>query len=314
MEKIPIYFDASALKDSSCFKKFWLHVVESWKPIGGGHGDYRMAFGSAIHKFNENHYKGGDRKRGMQQALDYYTPWNTNLNITQWEFRTSSNLLKICQKYHDRFANDPSDFKPLIDKDGKKQVEYKFQIKIWENEKYILYLCGTIDLICSYEGYPILLVDHKSTSSKNDQYFFKDYDWNIQTMLYSKVWREANNLDYYPPVLINGIFCKKPTKKAMDDGIFDGVEFDRSAPIQYDDDRMARFTEWINSRIKSIIYYLQNEGNPNINPLENYDMSACRKFGLCEYFDVCKLPTEMQRGALEGGFEIHKYNPLRFRD
>jgi len=322
--KIPIYFDASALKNSSCFRNFWRIAVEGWRKIGDetarGHA---MAYGSGIHKFLEHIYKGGTKKDALQLALDYYTPWNVTLNLNNaYEFRTSANLLKVCNQYYQRFIhtldnNIPMlDFIPLEDsKTGIKQVEYKFQIKIWENDKYVLYLCGTIDLICLYEGYDILLVDHKSTSSKLNEQFFIPFEWDIQTMLYSKVWRETNNLASYPPVLINGIFVKKPTIKNSKGGIFDGVEFDRSPVIEYDDARMDAFTVWLNSRIKSIIYYLENESNPSINPIDNYDMAACKSiYGNCQFFNICKLPAEFQQGALEGSFEIFKYNPLCFRD
>jgi hypothetical protein len=313
--KIAIYFDASSLKDSSCFRKFWRIVVEGWRRKGELKGNHPMAFGSAIHKYLETVYKGGTHKAGLQAAFDYYKPWQATLNMTPYEFRTVGNLLKICDRYPTRFLGGKEfdeiklDFVPQKDKDGKPLVEYRFQIKIWENDKYVLYLCGTIDLVCEYQGYSNLIVDHKSSASRVErEKFFNDYDWNIQTMLYSKVWREATGLDYYPPVMINGIFVKKPTLKAEKDGIFDGVEFDRSAIITYDDERMERFTTWLNSRIKTIIYYLET---PSDNPTENYDMAAC--WG-CSFFNVCKLPTRFHLGALEQGWERVTYNPLHFRD
>ena len=313
--KIPIFFDASALKNASCFRHFWRSVVQGYKSKGKEARGHAMAYGSGIHKFLEVLYKGGTKRDGLQVALDYYTPWDKTLNLTNFEFRTASNLLKVCNKYHRVFlSNDKLDFTPLTDKDGKKLVEYKFSVKIWENDTYILYLAGTIDLICEYEGYTNLIVDHKSTSVREDHgKFFSQYDWDIQPMLYSKVWREANGLDNYPPVLINGIFVKKPTKKAEEaGGMFDGVEFDRSGVIEYDDDRMSKFTDWLNKRVKSIIYYLEN---PLLNPLDNYEMAACKSiYGTCPFFGVCKLPEEYQASALEQEFEIIKYNPLKFRD
>lgn len=140
-----------------------------------------MAFGSAIHKYLETVYKGGTFKEAANCALDYYKPYNETLGNSVFEFRSSKNLLLTCEAYHRRYGNGNRDsllintdneFKPLIDttNNNTPQVEYKFQIPVWENSVYQLFLAGTIDLVCSYAGYDLVLVDHKSTSKLSDKF------------------------------------------------------------------------------------------------------------------------------------------------
>jgi hypothetical protein len=320
--KRQVYIDASALKESACLRHLWWDAVIGYTPTGSKQKEYKMAYGSGIHKFLENYYLlKPSVKDCIQSGVDYYQPWNDELNITNWEFRTGNNMFKTCKAYAVRYPRRKEqetlflatdDFHPLVDPTGKPYVEYKFALPIYSGKDYDLILCGTIDLICSYDGESPLLVDHKTTANKVEeaQYFFRQFDFNIQTMLYSKVWKETHGLDYYPKVLINGIFLKKPTKKAEDAGIFDGVEILRSHVIEYTNEEMDNFDKWFDGKLETIISYLDSgEEVP-------FDMSCCGpKFSkMCQYYEVCKLPKSFQQGRLDCDFEIQQYNPLAFRD
>lgn len=322
--KRQIFIDASALKNASCFRHLWWTVVECYQSTH--EKAHRMAFGSAIHLFLEDIYKGIPVKAAIERAVEYYKPYNDSLELSLYEFRTTTNLIKICLAYVKAYSSKgfggdvvniwdgTYDFIPHKDKQGKPLVEYKFAIPIWANDYIDLILSGTIDLVASYNSIPHVLVDHKTTAMKVDDKFFAPYDWDIQPMLYCKVWKEANNLDYYPPFIINGIGCKKPTEKAAKEGRFDGVEFKRGGLIQYDESQMKWFDIWLGRNIQKLIANLMLWGK-NYEPSKDYNMSACKSiFGQCKYFSICKLPINMQQIKLQNDYVVHHYNPLKFRD
>lgn len=321
--KQTIMIDASSLKHISCFRKFYRMVVKGYKAKDVYRGDYKMAYGSAIHKFLEGYYACKPIKDCVQLAIDYYKPFNDTVKYSAREFRFNNNLIKTCEAYQKAFPRisfddntikiSDNDFQPHSDIKDKQTIEYKFAITIYENEKYRLVLTGTVDLVCSYAGIEILLVDHKSTatSAEYSDDFFSAYALDIQTMLYSKVYKEALKLDYYPMILINGIFVSKPTDKAAKNNIFDGVEFKRSSPISYSNGQMEQFNMWFNEKIAEIKLYMEN----NFEDVENiFNLSFC-KHGTynCQFFDVCKLPIKFHQAALDNNFITKTYNPLEFR-
>lgn len=318
--KRQVFIDASALKKATCFRHLWWTIFYGYKH--GGEKAHKMAFGSAIHLFLEDIYKGKTVKEGIVRAVEYYQPYHDTLDLTVREFRTIPNLIKTCQEYvkAHNFKNDSiifsTDFEPHTAKDGSKLVEYKFAIPIWTNAKYELILSGTIDLIAKTHGLPLVLVDHKTTALANKPEFFKPYEWEVQPMLYSKVWKEANKLDFYPPFMINGIFCKKPTEIAAEKGEFDGVSFNRSSLMQFAPDKMREFDIWLSNQIYKVVGALTEiTENPNYDPALDYNMAACHSaYGMCKYFSACKLTKQYQKNKLETSYTKELYNPLTFRD
>lgn len=318
--KIDIYFDASLLKDSSCFRRIWWRTVGGYRPGNSLRADnYKAGFANAVHYFMQDWYLGMSPKDAVIRGMKYYEQFNDKINWTDFEFRSTANFLKICLAYAKQYKDRTEDFQILQNMQDQKIIEYKFSIPIWENEKYRLILAGTVDLVCAYQGYPILLVDHKLDSmSKTEKSFFRQFDMDIQTMMYSKVYKDKLGLEEYPPVMINGIFCKKPTKKSQDAGLYDGVVFERSPIIQYSKEDMDGFEDWLTNKINVLCFWLEKITKENLKPSQMpvHERAACKiNFGgLCEYFDVCKLPPMFHEAKLNGSFKDEKYNPLTFRD
>lgn len=321
--KQTIMIDASSLKHISCFREFYRLVVKGYKAKDVYKGDYSMAYGSAIHKFLEGYYGCKPLEDCIKMATDYYRPFNDTVKYSIREFRYVENLIKTCNEYRKHYPRaleninnimlDSNDFQPHLDIKDKQTIEYKFAITLHETDKYILVLTGTVDLVCSYAGIEILLVDHKSTSTSVEYAddFFSNYALDIQTMLYSKVYKESLKLNYYPMVLINGIFISKPTQKAEKEGIFDGVEFKRSPPISYSSEQMEQFNIWFDRQISLINDHLYESF---INAENDFNLASCKsgKYN-CQFLNVCKLPTKFHQGALDNNFIVKQYNPLEFR-
>lgn len=347
--KKQIYIDASALKNSACFRRLWWTIVECYKldfkdeleivlePISHPDNpatrkinrlDYKMAFGTAFHIFLENYYKLKPIEECANLAIEYYQPYNDNLYPSPREFRTNTHLLNCIKKYKEhyprqrdgeKFLLGPDDFQPHIDKLGNPKIEYKFAIPFWGNDKYDLFISGTIDMIAEYCGIKELLIDHKTNAPKSFEdkaidSFFAPYSFDIQTMLYSKVYKELNDLDYYPQVMINGIFLKYATAAASKEGIFDGVLFKRSTNFQYTNEQMRWFDGYLARKLSLLISYLDGRQGENL-PEDNFEMSACKMYGLCPYFKACSTEDKnFQSIILQTQYVRHHYNPLKFRE
>jgi len=314
-----IFIDASSLKNYTCNQAFFWTVKESYQKINA-YSKHALSYGSAIHIFLEHFYKGLLVSECLALAVKYYTPFHETLSMSDSEFRTMSNLQQTCLVYAKRYPrNVTEDFKPHQDNETNKTVEYKFAIPLWSNNKYQLVLSGTVDLPCSYLGYPLLLVDHKTSSmhfAKAKEYM-SGYSLDIQTMLYSKVYKEILELDTYPPVMINGIFIKKPTKIASDKGLWDGVNFYRSNIIAYSEEQMEDFNIWFDRTIGEIINIISlatasEDAGENYN--YNYNIASCKSsYGHCKFFEVCNKPRRFHQTLLNQNYIVKQYNPLAFR-
>lgn len=314
-----IFIDASSLKNYTCNRAFFWTVKESYQKVRED-SKHALSYGSAIHIFLEHFYKGLPVSECLALAVKYYAPFHETLSMSAYEFRTMSNLQNTCLAYAKRYPrNITGDFKPHQDNENSKTVEYKFAIPLWSNNKYQLVLSGTVDLPCSYLGYPLILVDHKTSSMQfaKAEAYMSGYTLDIQTMLYSKVYKEILGLDAYPPVMINGIFVNKPTKAATDKGLWNGVNFYRSGVIAYSEEQMEDFNIWFDRTIGEIIGIIsmatasEDAGETYVY---NHNIASCKSgYGHCKFFEVCNKPRRFHQTSLDHNYIVKQYNPLAFR-
>jgi hypothetical protein len=261
-----IYIDASSLKDSACPRKFYWNVMCGLRPRYEG-SLVSMPYGTAIHKAFQNYYSNYTIKDCIMPAIDYYTPYNDSI-LNEYEFRTTPHLVQTLKVYFKQNPQGSDGIKAILtgkNADGidTYSVEQQFQFPFYQTSKTIVQLCGTIDINGLYFGQRCL-IDHKTVgmsvaldddgkpSNKDVQRrmdsYFEEYKMNIQPQLYIWVDNHLNRKgDIYLPFVVNGIFVKKVTKKALDEGRFDGCYFQRSKVIEYSPEQMSRFenTVWI---------------------------------------------------------------------
>lgn len=301
-----IYIDASSLKESGCLRKFYWSSIKGYSS-GKESSDTKIQYGSAIHLGLESWYKGEEVKDCVVRAIKHYEPFTENLS--EKDFRTVDHLYRTLTGYFRQYPREGDNIVPL----SKEHIELKFSIPFWQNDEYVIVLCGTIDMKATYAGMKII-VDHKSTSANNAEFYFSDYDLNIQVMFYSWLDKQISGESSYLPVLVNGIFIKKPTIKAQEKGEFDGVTFQRSTVITFSNEQMAQFEYWLNSKISYIIQGLENGDTDNYFHY-SFDLAFCKTpFGVCKYFNVCRVPMELQAASIEANYKIEEYNPLKWRE
>lgn len=133
---------------------------------------------------------------------------------------------------------------------------------------------------------------------------------DIQPQLY--VWTDnylnKRGPDYWLPFVINGIFIKSVTQKALKEGEFDGVNFSRSKVIQYSKDQMMTFERYFKRKLVEIVDQFECE---IMETLE--ERSFCKTpYGLCKYFAICKSPTDLQNAIALTNYKQVVYDPMKF--
>lgn len=335
MSKRIIYIDASSLKsDSICDRRFLLHIIRGYSQ-GVRAANYKAGYGTAFHAFLENYYSVPPADRLTQWTrltnigMEAYKKYEPHIDWTsKFEFRTPDHLHKVMAMYSGRYRLGDS-LVPLTFKmpapegvipDTSSLLEKKFCVPWYEDETLIIYLTGTIDMICDYHG-RVIIVDHKSTSTQQAYIgrFFEEFRMSIQGQLYVKIFRQLSGMSEYVPLLINGIFVKKPTKASEEKGIFDGVHFQRSSLIEYTEEQMNQFDEYLQRTLNHILgaikVYGLKELLEDVADLGPTNYAACHgRFSSCPFYEMCALPPKEQILYLKSRYNSETYNPLCFND
>lgn len=299
MDKITIHLDASALKESSCplrLQRIILHGLQK-----EGQVYYKLAYGTAFHKFLQNWYCNKPLEECLEIATDYYLPFLQQLQ--EEDFHTLSHLRASLQHYAKIYPRESDGIVPM-------GVEEKFSWPCREGSWYRIVLSGTVDLPATFHGIKCI-IDHKTSGTYQIESYFKEYSLSIQGMFYVLMDKVITGRDYYLPLVINGLFLKKPTIAATKLGQWDGVKLQRSNIIEYSPAQMEFFKDWLEKKINEIVLLLESFGNEDWP----YELSACQqKFGLCKFFDLCATDKEFRAMKIKNSFVKSHYNPLQFQD
>lgn len=327
MEKRHIYIDASSLKsDFGCDRRYLNHIVRGWTK-GLREANYKAGYGTSFHVFLENYYSESPSLRAVnawtytQKALDMYKRYEPHINLTDVkEFRTMEHLKKLCEYYPQRYAYGDSITPIPQNKEGSEHLlESKFCVPFAEGEDYIIFLSGTIDMVADYGG-RLVIVDHKTTGSWDVDRFFAEFAMNIQTQFYVRMFRLLSGMNEYLPIVVNGIFIKKPTKEAQKKGEWDGARLQRSMIIEYTDEQMAQFEWWLKGALSKIKALVENYKGEILNNDEPYELgtpnySACfGRFSACPFYEMCAAPASNQIALLKSAYQNEQYSPLHFND
>ena len=301
------YFDASSLSKTSCLLELQRHNIQGWKQPRKEH-EYKMAYGTGFHYFLREWYAGTAFDLCLKRAMDYYNQWE--FIVPADDYHTPLHLEQAIRLYAKRFPQGQDLLEPLELKSGGLALEQKFSFPYYECDSFVMTIAGTIDFIGKY-GNSFCLVDHKTCGSWDRRGFFAGYDLDVQMRLY--VWafqRLYPEFDFWPGAVINGIFKKAPTQKATKEGVFDGVDFERSPFISYSEDSIRRFEKWLFQRLDTIrdLLTAQTARWPE-------EFSCCKR-GIfpCRYSPICARDTADQPAMLESSFHQERYEPLKFQD
>lgn len=312
-----IRLDASALVNcGGCILKLWLTTVEGWR---GPKLSISTEYGSAFHIFKETMRQKHSMELGIHAAQNYFKSKLPDMDIPKDKLWLNiGHLNKTCQDYEERFGTngEKDDFETLVKDDGTLALEQTFSIPLYEDDNFIIMLCGTIDDQGKFKhGGCYGIADEKTTSEWDRNKFFAKFDLSPQLLTYTyavKWYGERWPDSIYGKMckagrigtFINGVFLKKDAPS----------EFVRSKVMYFRDEQLAEFEaglkDLVNQLVQRLIFY----------PLRPYKqgLSTGKCLGdygrMCEFAGPCNAPDDQSMFAvLKNYYKQKEYNPLDFR-
>lgn len=323
-----IRFDASAIKDSACFRKFWLTVVEGYKEKQTNHDTH---YGTCFHKCAETIERtGGDVNAGVQAAVTCWRDAEPYLYIKpKKKYLNVGHLTMACNLYGQQrqvnsifttleYHKNPDTGEPL--------VEQKFSIPVYEDEHYLFLLQGTIDGIGFIKGGCNVIPDWKTTASYEQEEYFEGYKLSPQmlTYFYGLWWY----LKHYPDSSISRVLRGKALAVFIFGAFLSAgkiVEFGKSPLLWFGEDDVLLFEKKLAELVDLVMDYatmLKDPASPfSLPPPDGMLNGACvSPTGFkCKFFAACAARTsqggggdKMTRHILDSTFKKKEYKPFEF--
>jgi len=294
--KALIRLDASSLSLIGCKRRFQLtNLLGYTAPIQAPWLD----FGGAIHQGIAD----WRRARALQQQHDEKEiirkaqHWYALRPCEKGEPRDIDNLALVLQQYFDVYRLD--NIKPLTVSTPDVAVELPFQIPWMEFEDVAVDLCGAMDLVGECGGRKMFL-DVKHSSTTAIQSHQEEQLLRPQFHIYSWVLRKIGFVDYYPPVVVDGVYINKKYR---------GCKLFRSLPHELSEFMVERVMDDVREWTTEIVRLWRARGKHVAWPC-NYSQCA-GKYEKCEFTYVCQAPDQFQTLAL-GQFAQRVYDPRTF--
>lgn len=294
-------------------------AVEGWRnPLPMNDTQY----GTAVHKFIAQMYlTGGNMMEAYKAAKkDFQKPSEMR---DKKAYLTEAHFTKTCFDYWQNYLQK-DDFELLIDPSTNlPTVEITFEIKIYEDESFIVYLCGTIDKLGKFKNGCYALGDYKTTSSWDTNGYFTQYELSTQLLTYKYAIKKMG--DMYPDSIFGHI--NKFPVGAFIDGIFlkssKETTFKRSEVFFIDkkhaDGLLEEYEKNLMRRTLELLYALERgihhkTGLLNGACANGYGTSSPMG-ALCKFFQVCACKDEIARThVLRNNFVQKEYHPLKFNE
>lgn len=307
MSKLILRIDASALKESSCLRRFYWNVVSGYRSRLNTND---IEFGSAFHEFvkvmKENP---GRYDMATKAAVDRYSVPMTIKS--RKEYMNVTYLTQVCMTFWQQWVEKDL-FETVKDDSGKPIVEAKFSYPYYADNEVEVLLCGTIDDICKHKHGTYAIRDYKTTSSGKKDEYLAGYALSPQLMFYRMV------IGYYAKTYPESLFGKlaQQNVSAFIDAIFlqgaaKPAEFKRSEVFTFKQAQLDEFELLVQSRILELVKWVKANVLPAREGMLN---GACQTvYGPCKYFGACIQSDETATNHMLGRYFIQQeYNPLKF--
>lgn len=294
-----------------CPRKAFYSLEQKWRP---DNETPATLFGSAIHKALEVFYAGdiAERKMPKWEVLELMSYGHrtdgddTDLllrsvrafvekaeplkELPESDKRSIQNGVYTLYHYFKAYIADP--YVIYSDEDGP-FTERQFSLIVYEDDKLIIELFGTIDFVFQHRlTKEILPGDHKTTSSLSfggSSYYDRDRP-NLQYSCYAMGIRRVFGL-HSDQFLVNMIEVKAKPKTSKGSP----PSFPRQLTLR-DEDDFSELTDCIYEAVTSYLKWKRN-GKWPMGPL-----SACNLYGGCNFKAVCSAPTSMRETILKAKF------------
>ncbi len=295
-----IKLDASLYSQSACPRRlFYLGA----RGLVYDTKSYKMEYGTAFHKALQEYYTTGDTKKALAIALEHYC--QPDIHIPDSDFRDAGHLAATLTQYFSTYEKFDG-LKPDMSDEGP-MLEQRFAIPYdTDGERIDVVLCGTIDMIGTLNGMPVL-VDHKTTSLTAVDRYLDSYYNSPQMMMYTMVYKHLFP-DEDRSVVINGIFLSRSGRN----------KFRRSTLITFPDHVLTEFENHVRTVVKSFMAGIRRVVDDGETPENVFlpNFTCCEtKFGTCNFSPVCTTPRAEDRETIIGTTFTTRntYDPLQFQ-
>lgn len=325
MGKRIIRIDASSIKDSHCFRKIWLQVVEGYKEQGLSSD---VHYGSCFHLNVEVTEQTGNIVQGVMAAQQLWSDKVAELYVKKnKQHLTAAHLMQACKMYgEERLCNSIfTDVEYLTNPvdPTKKLLEQKMSVPLYEDDNLLILLQGTIDGLVKLRNGCICIADWKTTSSWDKDAYFEGYKMSpqLKTYLYGLHYYRDN----YPNSPIGRLLRSSPGEiGAFIYGGFHSatkiMEFARSDIFWFTEAQMDEYTEKLNDLVDRIVAHVGLHKDGSLPIAEGSFNGSCILYGnnRCKYFSACSAEVQMNsspamvRHVLDTKYEKREYRPLEF--
>lgn len=306
--KLTINIDASSLSESSCILRMRRVVVEGYRTKLSSAS---MVYGSAVHKFIDTMFKtSGNMPESFKAMSEVFN--RPKLNEKASHLLDERHLQTTCITYWHHLRND-TDFQVLALPDGKPATEITFSLPYYEDDNFIVNLCGTIDTIGAIRGGCYCIRDFKTSSVWDVKGYLSSYSMSRQLRFYALALRIM--YERFPESLL-GRIGGSTVIGARIDGIFlkpDAREnkYENSQVFQYRDADIVQFRSMLDKYIPRLLESIRTTDNPEPEGILN---GSCDTKYKCKFWTVCCAPAEIREVIFERDFRKVPYNPLAFSE
>ena len=317
MSKIEINIDSTVLSAAGCIKQLILKTVgtiENGQPTGGYKErgvPIKMGYGICVHKFIDVMYKtSGHYPEASKAALDMFNSLAIIHNKQAAHLSDTKHLLTTCYGVWSHIESD-SEFEVMMLGD-KPATEITFSLPYFEDDYVKINLCGTIDRIGKIRGGCYCIRDWKTTSSWDNNGYFKSYELSRQLRIYTLACKMMSR-QHPDSVLgkvgatnmgaaIDAIFLKP---KANDNKIAS------SSVFQYKMDDLVLFEDTLRAICLRLSNAIQNEWYPK----EGIANGNCEmRHGKCSFWNCCAADDSVEHILLKRDFEQKTFDPLKYNE
>ena len=359
MSKIKLKLDATGLGHSGCILDLYRTVIGDINEQGEATGGYKerlfnaeLTFGIAVHKFIDIAFKTkGDlivARRHAHRLFDSVPtkehekkPWlndkryldvvTTNVWTDFVMEEQNFDLIELvlpCWRCRgtgmtDNGSHEIGNIQCLTCK-GLKQflqpaTEVTFDINYYEDDNIQVSLVGTIDMIGKMRNGPYIIGDWKTSSSWNNEGYFKQYEMSRQLNIYNLAVKLMCNM--HPDSVIGQIGAKQLS--AFINAIFlnkdpNKTEVIRSPSYPFRTDKVDAFQMTLDDKIKELSQavktgYLPKQGILNGHCIK-WQSVIDQNFVTCQFWDVCRNPDNVGAILLKRDFIQKPFDPLNYNE
>lgn len=288
-EKKIIFLDPTSMKELNCHQKFSFMNLNGYRSKTN---NPKLEFGSAVHIALAERQKGRSMLESQTEALKYF--FEKCPTVPESEYRNAGYLAQTLARYFSYYSFDP--FTPLKNSEGH-AVELPFKIPYKSYPDIDVLLCGVIDSVGMISG-RLCIKDIKTTSAYNIREYLDAYASSVQMLTYSLALKLLGLVDYYAPIMIDGIFLR--AKKE--------AQFVRSDLLDVNVHYMESFLSWLNTEIESLVEAVRT------NTYKKNFTFCHASFGECAYYKPCMAQPAFQQNILDSFYTIKVYDPSTFHE